>query len=291
MHRYLKSIGFSQIHTIREQEQMLSDVLRHYDFKKVVEDAHGQLFVQISREYAMDMGVTVCGYYDEENLFHMEHHFPYFMGSQVTTCQQLGIERHSATESYVGACEDPRVGTTLIFYLLNAGDYMNITRDDVPWELNASLSLSGLADTGMILLPLEKAPEQRAKQRRQMQRRDTLYNAAAKGDQHAMESLTMEEIDAYTMIARRIQHEDVYTIVDSFFMPYGLECDQYSVMGDIVDWNTVRNSATGEEVCQLDIVSNEIPISICINAHDLTGEPEIGRRFKGQVWLQGMVNF
>ena len=31
--------------------------------------------------------------------------------------------------------------------------------------------------------------------------------------------LTMEDIDTYTMITRRIQKEDVFSIVDSYFMP------------------------------------------------------------------------
>ena len=54
----------------------------------------------------------------------------------------------------------------------------------------------------------------------------------------------MEDIDAYTMIARRIQHEDVYTIVDSYFMPYGLECDLYNVMGEITECRPVKNRQT-----------------------------------------------
>ena len=31
--------------------------------------------------------------------------------------------------------------------------------------------------------------------------------------------------------------------------------------------------------------------NVCINSQDLLGEPEIGRRFKGQIWLQGTLNF
>jgi len=30
---------------------------------------------------------------------------------------------------------------------------------------------------------------------------------------------------------------------------------------------------------------------VCINAKDLIGEPEEGRRFKGVIWLQGFVNY
>ncbi len=50
-----------------------------------------------------------------------------------------------------------------------------------------------------------------------------------------MESLTMEDMDTYSMISQRIVTDDVLTIVDSYFMPYGIECDQYHVMGDIQD--------------------------------------------------------
>ena len=115
--------------------------------------------------------------------------------------------------------------------------------------------------------------------------------AARNGDEEAIESLTMEDIDLYSMISRRIQHEDVYTIVESYFMPYGIECDQYNLMGEITDCNTTINTVTGEKLWQLGILSNDIPLDICINEKDLLGVPEVGRRFKGVIWLQGLINF
>ena len=51
-----------------------------------------------------------------------------------------------------------------------------------------------------------------------------------------MEDLTMEDMDMYSMISERIVTDDVLTIVDTCFMPHGIECDQYSVMGEIVDF-------------------------------------------------------
>ena len=32
-------------------------------------------------------------------------------------------------------------------------------------------------------------------------------------------------------------------------------------------------------------------MTVCINAEDLMGEPEIGRRLKASIWLQGRLNF
>ena len=39
------------------------------------------------------------------------------------------------------------------------------------------------------------------------------------------------------------------------------------------------------------INSNELCFDLCINKKDLLGEPKVGRRFKGIVWLQGRIQF
>lgn len=57
-----------------------------------------------------------------------------------------------------------------------------------------------------------------------------------------MESLTMEDIDLYSSITRRIQNEDILSIVTTYFMPYGIESDQYSVLGDIIEFTEEKIS-------------------------------------------------
>ena len=74
-------------------------------------------------------------------------------------------------------------------------------------------------------------------------------------------------------------------------MPYGFGSDMYSVIGDIRDVSETKNSLTGEELVKLVIECNDIGLDICINKKDLLGEPQIGRRFKGIIWLQGQVAF
>ena len=106
-----------------------------------------------------------------------------------------------------------------------------------------------------------------------------------------MENLTMEDMDTYSMISERIVTDDVLTIVDTFFMPHGIECDQYKVMGEIVDFVNFKNILTGEELCQMTIECNDIQFDVCINREDLLGEPAVGRRFKGVIWLQGQLHF
>ena len=115
--------------------------------------------------------------------------------------------------------------------------------------------------------------------------------AARNGDKNAMETLANEDMNMYNVISRRMMREDIYSIVDSYIMPYGLECNLYNIMGQIIDYSKDRNAATNEPIVRLTVEANGIPMDICIHGDDLTGEPGIGRRFKSVVWLEGMVNF
>ena len=121
--------------------------------------------------------------------------------------------------------------------------------------------------------------------------RNSLLEAARNGDEEAMETLTIEDIDLYSQISRRVMREDLYSIVDSSFMPSGIECDQYSVIGEILHVKELENRITSEVVYDLTLNCNDVVFHVGIARKDLMGEPQAGRRFKGQIWMQGRVVF
>ena len=75
--------------------------------------------------------------------------------------------------------------------------------------------MTALSIGGMILLPIRKKQEKDKEAEESRRRR---IAAAKRGDEQAMESLTLEDIDTYTEISHRIIHEDVFSIVDSTFI-------------------------------------------------------------------------
>lgn len=287
MHSYLRSIGFSNVTSKAEMDKIIKDVIENYDEKTMVEDRQHHLYAEMSKYYGCDLGISVCGEYDEEGTFHMEYYFPYFKGTQVTTQEYITLEKHAGKESYAGACDDIRVGVTLIFYLQNAGEYLQARSKGKYTKGHHPLVMSGLAKEGKILLPIKKDVYQVREEEKIISKRNHMIAAARNGDQEAMESLTMEEIDIYAMISKRIAKEDVYSIVDTYFMPHGIECDQYNIMGEIVDCSEIMNARSGEFVYEMSILCNDLLFDVCINKDDLLGEPEVGRRFKGLIWLQG----
>ena len=209
----------------------------------------------------------------------------------VTTYADVSIEKRIEREQYVGICEDAKVGISLIFTMQNGVEYMKERQLGMMTGAPKGVTFSSLALSGRILLPVRKSETQMRFAREEAKTRKKLLSAARNGDQGAIETLTLEDMDIYSKVSRRLATEDVYSIVDSYFMPYGVECDLYSIMGEILAIRERENTLTGERLYQMKLDVNELEFDVCVPKKEVLGEPEIGRRFKGEIWLQGYVNF
>ena len=106
MHSYLRTVGFSKVKSRKEMQEIIQDVINTYDEKIAVENHPDGVFIQYSKNYGCDCGITVCGQYDEDNEFHVEYSFPFFRGTGITSQESVVVERHAEKESYAGACDD-----------------------------------------------------------------------------------------------------------------------------------------------------------------------------------------
>lgn len=291
MHKYMRAIGFSSFKNRKKLHELLTEVVMNSDSRSITMNQEDKLLGEFCKDFATNLGIAVCGEYDDDDKFIFEYYYPYIKGTGVTSYEDVSVERHADKDSYAGVCDDIKVGISLIFYLKNRIPYVKAQSMGKLPIRGTSLTLSALSDKGSILLPIQKNEEQLQRVKQASANRSTLLAAARKGDEDAIETLTLEDMDMYTTISRRIQKEDIFSLVDTYFMPYGVECDQYSVLGEIVDIKITTNNITGEKIYILTICCNELTFDVCINIIDLFGEPQVGRRFKGVIWLQGMINF
>ena len=291
MHKFMRAIGFSEYTDRTKLKELLKNVILTADQRAYTINDEDVMLGEFSKNFVDHMGVTVCGEFDEEDKFTYEYYYPYLRGRGVTSTEDISVERHASKESYAGVCDDIKVGISMIFYLQNRIPYIKAHFcGELPIR-GTSLTLSGLCIQGSVLLPIEKDEQQKQRVIQDSAKRTNLIAAARKGDEDAIEMLTMEDMDMYTTISRKIQKEDVFSIVDTYFMPYGVECDHYSVLGEIMEYEKVRNPLTGEEIYLIKICCNELTFDVAINIIDMLGEPQVGRRFKGIIWLQGFINF
>lgn len=305
MNLYARALGFDNL-TSKAEEKFIKTgikesikegfVIRHEKINR------GVIILRLSKS----TGLYIFGRFDK-NTFKYEYYFPFVVGKTVSDNEEMTIERHLDKESYAVICDELKTGVTLIFFLQNVMDYLEYLysgkdfpvpefNPDIRNEIcrqpikNKKVSLTALSLGGMILLPIKKE-KKRARSREEDITRKNLIQAAKNGDENAIESLTIEDIDTYNELSQRIMKEDVFTIVDSTFMPCGVECDQYSVVGEILELQVEENIYTGEKIYVMVLECNSLIITTAINKAHLMGEPAVGRRFKGQIWLQGNVHF
>lgn len=291
MHKYMRAIGFSRLSDRREEQRLITDIIINATHRSYTANSENTILAEFCEDFAQDIGIAVCGEFDEEEKFTYDYFYPYLRGTGVSSCEDVSVERHADKESYAGVCDDIKVGVSLIFYLQNIVPYVKAQTMDMLPVRGTSLTLSGLSISGNILLPIGKDENEIQRIQKDSLSRNQLIAAARKGDEDAIESLTLEDMDIYSTISKKILTEDVFSLVDTYFMPYGVECDQYSVMGEIMDFSLRVNRITREEIYVLRLSCNDLEFDICINKNDLYGEPQIGRRFKGVIWMQGYINY
>jgi hypothetical protein len=302
VHRYLRTVGFSKVNRRDELQKIINEVVESTIIKRplpsgyiatkdIAADENDKVYAELSLDFAQGAGICVRGEFDENSTFLYEYYFPYLRGSHISSYEDISVERHAEKESYAGVCDDMKVGVSLIFYLQNMIPYKRLNAQKRLPIQGTSLLLSGLSTEGTIMMPINKNEHDKQKLKKAANERNQLIAQARMGDEEAIENLTLDDMDTYTMISKKIQNADVYSLVDTYFMPYGVECDQYSILGEINEVRTDNNRITGEEIVFMTIECNELVFEVAINRADLFGEPAVGRRFKGIIWLQGMIAY
>lgn len=289
MHQYLRAVGFSNIENKKQVRDLMNDVIINPNRKEFIETGRDSILVEYSKNYCPTCGITLRGEYDDSNELTLDFYYPFVQGDEVSTTEETSVERHTDKESLAGMCEDYRIGVTLIYYVQNSMSIMKKMSSGEYDNTKTSTFLSALSLGGTIMLPIQKDSKQKEQLQKLSADRNKRIIAAKNGDEEAIEQLTLEDIDTYSAVSKRLLKDDVFTLVDSYFMPNGVECDHYSILAEIVDFRLETNSLSGEEVYAFNLNCNGMPLTVCINEKDLLGEPQIGRRFRGNIWLQGEI--
>ena len=292
MHKFLRTVGFSLYQKKHDIQKLLENLVEQAESSqiwKIQIDGETNL-CRVRTEVATDMGIDIYGEMDEFGIIRPEYYIPFLLSHDISSEADCSIQRHTEKETYAGLLDEFRVGISLIYYLENAMEYRQRNMEKESTEV-IYVNLVGMSVKGKILLPVKKSAKQVEMAKVAFKERTNLMEAAKNGDEDAIETLTIEDIDLYSQISRRVAKEDIYSVIDSSFMPCGIECDQYAIIGDILYIDKRKNRFTGEEVYDMKIECNDMIFHVAINSQDLIGEPEVGRRFKGQIWMIGSAKF
>ena len=259
MHKFLRAAGFSMYTKKKDIEKLLDLLERQPSMTKCVQVDEDSNVCEMRTEVAPGLGISIVGELNDDGDFEREFYFPYLESNIVGSTEECSVQRHTEKETYSGMVDENKVGITLIFYIQNFLEFREKMLDKEHHSKIGSVCFSGMSIGGKILLPIKKSQKQIQKAKVAAKDRSSLIEAAKNGDEEAMETLTIEDIDLY------------------------------SIIGEIKEVEKIRNIYTKEEIYRMKIESHDLEFVICINSKDLLGEPQPGRRFKGQIWMQGTL--
>ncbi|MBQ3781826.1 MAG: DUF3881 family protein [Lachnospiraceae bacterium] len=289
MHSYLRAIGFSNVKNRSDFEKILGIVMNQPTEKTTRELGNKIKLAELKKDFMKDIGIGIVGEYDEKGFFYLGHYFPYCRGNFVSATDDVCINKRVDTDAYTGMYDDMRFGVSMIFYLQNIAGFIQNGKMIEGVAKDVHVSMSALSVDGKIILGLEQSERQLRHSRADSAQRKRLIAEAKQGNQEAIDSLTIEDIDIYAMVSRRVHNEDLYSIVENTFIPYGSESDNYSILATIKEYSEVVNPMTQEELYVMTLECNDMIFNLCMNKKDLLGVPMVGARFKGSIWMQGFV--
>lgn len=324
MHKYLRAIGFSKFNTKKQIKDFFKDNLNEQNLISTCKTKDKRIIGQYNIKVCPDAGISILKEQDQDDFVSINYYFPYAKGYDYTLIQDCDIERHSDKDSYAGIIDDSRLGMAIIFYLINVNEYTSLIKKHKSEDLSYNkIFLSALSDNGKIILPIAYKSDNNVdftkieKKETEEEIIDNLDNLSQMQQDNIIEDVEetelvphlepksslisipliqipiMEDIDTamYRTISDRYKKEDLYSIVETSIVPYGIECDKYLIIADILSVSKKQNEWTKENIVEMRVSSLGLKFNIIMNEKDLVGEPKPGRRFRGVIWLQGIVEF
>ena len=290
MHTYMRSIGFSNKEGQADLEGLIKETVQYADYARKFLKPNGNVFVEYMKTYGESIGITVRGEEDEGGVFHIGTFYPFLKSSFKDGLmeEEIFINKKVDSDAYTGMCDDNNLGVSLIFYIQNIEHYIQ-AGEGRQLEKKKKVKLVALSNSGKIILPTQKRIYSHIASKIDSAFKNQLMDEAKNGDMAALDLLSMNDMDNNAQLQERIKREDLFSIVETSFIPYGSESDLYTILANIIGVRQIVNTTTNEKLWGLTVICNDIPFEIVINEKDLIGLPSVGMRFKGVIWMQGEV--
>ena len=322
MHKYLRAVGFSQFQKKSQIDDFFKENLKDENLISTYISQDMRLCGQYNIQVCQGAGVSVIGEQEMNQLALMDFYYPYLKGYDYTLIQECTIERHSDKDSYAGIIDDYRMGIALIFQLTNGNVYNSLIKSHKLTDIKIDkIYLSALSISGKIILPIDKKElsgnefSDKTKLNEDFveyveEEEDDDENYV---DEPPITTRLIGDMDDFAdgiggkslsigigiklpkdpigQQEMRLKNEDLYSIVETSLVPYGIECDKYQIVAEILSVNKKTNKFTGENLIEMRVDTMGLQFNLMINEEDLEGEPLPGRRFRGVIWLLGEVEF
>ena len=81
MHKFLRAVGFSQYTEKKQVQKLIRDIIIHADERSYTTVGKKTLVAEFDRNFAEDIGIAVCGEFDEDDTYSFDYYLPSLPGN------------------------------------------------------------------------------------------------------------------------------------------------------------------------------------------------------------------
>ena len=96
MHKYMRAIGFSEYTDRKKLNKLLQTIITDADEREYAVSKEHVIQGVFYKSFADRIGIALYGEFDESENFIYDYYFPYLKSYDVTTTEDVNIERHAA---------------------------------------------------------------------------------------------------------------------------------------------------------------------------------------------------
>ena len=296
MHKYLRAVGFSEFVRKSQVDDFFKENLKDENLISTYITQDMRLCGQYNLPVCNGAGISVIGEQEKDQLALIDFYYPYLKGYDYTLIQECTIEKHSDKESYAGIIDDYRLGIALIFYLTNGNVYNSLIKKHKISDIKIDkIYLSALSVGGRIILPIDKKEisgnefNDKSKINPNFEY-DDIDDEDDEEDDYDDSPITTRiigDMDDFSegigakpisigigiKLPRnpigyqesRLKNEDLYSIVETSLVPYGIECDKYQIVAEIISVNRKVNQYTDETMVEMRVDTMGLQFNLMIN--------------------------
>ena len=284
---FLRAIGFSNIDNEEKLENLFSEVIDNCDKHSVISLDENTGLVEYLKFFGEGIGITLKGTTTEEKELTIEDWCPYTTNANEFSI--INTEAHKIDNfDIMVECEDSENGNELTFSLQNTNDFLIYENSEV---FISNASLSAYSNSGKILLPIFKNDNDLIMEKQEEDSFKKLLDLSRAGDNNAIQTLELQKSQCHDSLLERLDNEDLFSIIDSCFIPVDTLHSEYNILGNILETKNIINTSTNEEVTCMNIETLGTILNLYINSKDLEGLPSRNMRFYGSCCLSGYVSF
>jgi len=279
MDKYFRAVGFSSLQAGKQLDSLIRNSFNSCDAKIATDVNSDDISLDCFKYFGKGIGLGLTGKMNKNKSVILQKCFPFAESDYPVTTADVYIDR----------LNDDRL---IMFFDKKTHNQfvVKVQKNNAVPDKIKRLSITALSAGGKILLPLKDKKDKNVKltpnRRNAKQTKDLIIKACA-GDKSAETRLKRRQNETAALINNRMFTDDFFSVVKNYIEPNDESVFSYDILADILDVETVVNSATNEKLYSmaLDLVGTKM--RAYINQTDLIGLPQKNMRFWGMCAFNG----